>query len=99
MVDENVYPQLAKLEERSPDIAVVRDFFEWLDEQGLDLCRVERGPGHDRYLPVFETRDATLYRFAGIDPIAIENERRALLASMPRGVPTSAGKINPSKAP
>lgn len=97
MVDAKVYPQLARLDEQGDAISTVHDFFDWLDQQGLELCRVERGTGHDRYLPHIEDRDATIYRFVGIDPQAIERERRALLAAHTlREYPARLGQLSPN---
>lgn len=57
----------------------VNDFLDWCEEQGLCLASFEAGKEWPR--PLIESRDQMLHRYLGIDPQALERERRALLVA------------------
>lgn len=69
------------------------DFIEWCGEQGIVLCKLD-APTYDdgekihtlseRYWPVRETAEGLLHRMLEIDPVELENERRAMLEELHR---------------
>lgn len=56
---------------------VLQDFIEWLGEQKLKVAAWS--PLGTQMHPVTEMPDRMIDRFLGIDPVALENERRELL--------------------
>lgn len=56
---------------------VLQDFIEWLGEQRLEVAAWNDRGTYMR--PVTEMPDRMIDRFLGIDPVALENERRELL--------------------
>jgi len=80
------YPELDKMAARSPVAnQAISEFLEWLDTQGIVLARpdmVTKALPRCWHLPITERHESLLERFFGIDPVALENERRAMLADM-----------------
>ena len=56
---------------------VIHEFIEWLSEQKLEVAAWS--PLGTQMHPVTEMPDRMIDRFLGIDPAALENERRELL--------------------
>lgn len=74
-------PTLAKMcavKERSQTIG---EFIEWLNENGMQVCRLEgyEDSFRDEYTPIRESTEQLLANHFGIDLNEAENERRALL--------------------
>lgn len=69
---------LSKFNAAHSEMGTIRDFLEWLDAQRIELgtpSPMGRGLMHH-----FENREAMLMRYLELDPVKLENERRALLA-------------------
>lgn len=59
-------------------LETIRDFLEWCDGQKIELAAWT--PHGTRMLPIIEGREGLLMRYLDLDPVKLENERRALLA-------------------
>ena len=70
--------ELEKWSQAQPIIIAIRDFLEWCDEQKIELA-VMSGHPVVRLNPIMEARERMIARHVGIDLVALENERRALL--------------------
>lgn len=87
------YPNIARLDEHAAQILAISDFFDWLDAGRPDRNRERRGERyflaqHARYSEgsprrepsaVCETLQQLIHQFIGVDDIALERERRAIL--------------------
>lgn len=82
------YPETPELDKRQWEVldtgknVVVQDFYDWLHEQGLHICRMEDetdGWGSPRYMPDPRQPEQLMADFFGIDLNKIEAERRAIL--------------------
>lgn len=70
-------PQCDRLSEVSEEMDTIRQFVDWLAEQGIHLAETSVVSGCS--YPVLVTVDYLLNQYYGIDPVALEQERRALL--------------------
>lgn len=70
-------PQADRLSEVSEEMDTIRQFVDWLGERHIGLAITDPDAGRMRRSP-FLTDLLNLYY--GIDPVALEQERRALLA-------------------
>lgn len=81
MFADDAYPQASKLAAASSDRSTVADFLEWCSEQGYHLAK--HGDGAElsasRLYVIPQTHDAVVMDYLGIDTIALERERRAML--------------------
>jgi hypothetical protein len=78
------YPECERLAALQVRRDAVIDFLEWLDTETIALSQVDTTtPGLPRcwHLPIIESRNALLMRHFGIDCVALEKERRAMLAA------------------
>jgi hypothetical protein len=69
--------ELDKWSDAQPMLAVLRDFLEWCDREGIDLAKPL--PSGQRYMPIIEDREHLLARHLDIDLNRLERERMALL--------------------
>lgn len=76
--------ELKKWRWAEEEVAVVNDFLDWCEQQRIELA-VPRTEGRWSLVPIDCTRTTLLYRYLGIDPTKLENERREILASVQRG--------------
>jgi hypothetical protein len=82
------YPECDKLHRVSGDVSTLHEFLEWLASNGLQVCRLEETGQFDgngpveHYFPIREQREALVQRFFEIDPVKLEQERRAMLAAL-----------------
>lgn len=70
-------PQCDRLSEVSEEMDTIRQFVDWLAEQGIHLGQSSLQSG--RMYPTSVSIDVLLKQYYGIDDIALEQERRALL--------------------
>lgn len=87
-------PQLARVQASKDKAQVIGEFLEWLEEQGLVVCRweewdeeVDPGDGLKKwqahrkgFVSSGKSIDTLLHEYFEIDAAAEEEERRALLA-------------------
>lgn len=78
-VDAMKFPHLAGMESVQASSQIVGEFLDWLQEEGLAICKPE---GSGRYFPVMETTEQLLARHFGVDLMGVERERRLLLAEV-----------------
>lgn len=76
------YPECEKLSGSRNELLKLREFTEWLGENGITLCSHE--PTHyaskgGEYYQITENIESVIFRFLGIDAKKLEEERRALL--------------------
>jgi hypothetical protein len=81
--DEIPTPQCDRLHALRSERDTVMEFLDWLQEQGIQLGRYD----HNYYdgglmVAVNRTHEQVVMDFLEIDPVALENERRALLESL-----------------
>lgn len=76
------YPECEKLARVSAERATLSDFFEWLNQRGMFLCTYTYAPDSSRPWPVSESDDTLIMQYLEIDQIALEKERRAMLARL-----------------
>lgn len=80
-----VNPEHVKLQAVADRSQAIGEFLEWLDEQDIALSEIDR---YTKYLtrgwrlPIVEPRDKLIARFFGIDLVALETEKRAMLAEL-----------------
>lgn len=80
-MSDSKYPQSEKLAEAHEDRIAISEFIEWLgQDQGIVLAEINQELG--RYEAVLETTDTIIMRYLDIDEAALEQERRAMLASL-----------------
>lgn len=75
--------ELEKWADAQPSLIIVQEFLEWCAEHQMELA-VWSDNGR-RLLPLLETKDSLLARFAGVDLQKLENERCALLENCRAG--------------
>lgn len=73
-------PQCDRLSEVSEEMDTIRQFVDWMREQGILLGQVSTNSG--RIYPTGATIDVLLHQYYGIDDAALEQERRALLGQV-----------------
>jgi hypothetical protein len=76
------YPECEKLRTSRDDLLKLRQFTEWLGENGITLC--SHGPTHyaskgGEYYQITENIETVIFRFLGVDAKKLEDERRAML--------------------
>lgn len=72
------YPEHDKLSRVGDRTQAVGDFLEWVaSERGAQLCSFVDGA--DRFLPLTAGRDQLLGAWVEVDPIKLEDEKRAML--------------------
>lgn len=74
------YPLHAELKARLHEAQAIGAFLDWLDEQDLVLCKL-----HERtetYYPHYLSKERRIGEFLEIDPEALDDEKRAMLASL-----------------
>lgn len=76
-------PELNKMKQaRAEGSQVIGEFMEWLEDQGYCVCH--QPPSAHRldpeWWPLGKSKEVMLADFFGIDLVAVENERRAILA-------------------
>lgn len=74
------YPECEKLSAVSDERRTLSEFFEWLESRGMLLCTYE--PDFQIPWPVTKSNDTLIYEFLEIDPKKLDQERRAMLASL-----------------
>lgn len=73
-------PECAKLVSVSPDSQKIGEFIDWLNENGIRLCRwTELEDAPDQYMEIHDPMEKLLARYFEIDLDKVETERRALL--------------------
>ena len=70
-------PEHEKLKDIQPLSQKCGEFIEWLEHQGIQLCRFDSR--HDACIPINERRDDLLASFFGIDQRKLEAEKVAIL--------------------
>lgn len=81
---ETLYPNCDKLAALTNEHEAIVDFAEWLnDTKRIQLGRHEQFEGYrdPQFAPIATPVDKLVLEFLGIDPVALEQERRALLAA------------------
>lgn len=76
------YPELDKMKAAREKSAVLSDFLDWMDENGIRLCR--NNPDHywakgGEYYPITENYEQLLAQYFNIDLNKVEEERRRIL--------------------
>lgn len=75
------YPQSEKLREVEDERRAIVGFVEWLGmDRGIELCEFNEEAGD--YYGIVDTIDSLVMRYLEIDERALEQERRAMLASL-----------------
>lgn len=81
--DTPTYPEHEKMLTLEAERMAVGAFLEWLDEQGIVLAQHTDEPGYTRLLmPLHQPIAVTMAQHFGIDLQVIEDEKRAMLASI-----------------
>lgn len=73
------YPEHFKLARVQEQSQACGEFLEWLNQQGIELCRHDPESSHGRMFPIFESTTALLADFFEIDLTRLEAEKRAML--------------------
>jgi hypothetical protein len=71
-------PELDKMHAARADSQPVGEFLEWLSNQGLQICRFNRGI--EQYQADYRTIEQMLADWKGINLTQVETERRAVIA-------------------
>lgn len=80
-IDAKKYPALAKMESVQDESQALGAFLEWLQENGMTIC--EPSGFHTMpHMPITASIEALLARYFEVDLVAVENERRAILAGI-----------------
>jgi hypothetical protein len=74
--------ELEKWSKVHESVIQIEEFLQWLNEQGLQICRVESDVWGTRYYVASKTFRQLTESFFDIDPVTLEEERRALLDSI-----------------
>lgn len=77
--DSEEFPQLAAMMRVQSSSQVIGEFLDWLSQNGMTVCERSEGLRGTQFVPVRENADALLARYWGIDLVALECERRAVL--------------------
>jgi hypothetical protein len=75
-------PECEKMAAVQVESRAISGFLGWLDEQGIELCERAEGSFGGNLFPILTGREELLARYFDIDLVKVENERRALLASL-----------------
>ena len=76
------YPEHDKMTKRIDENEAISNFVEWLESNGFFICSTDsESVGGCAYWPV-SSMDKTIAAFFGVDPIAFEKEKRAMLAEI-----------------
>ncbi len=76
-----IYMEHAKLNRVKDKSQAIGEFLDWLSEQrGIALCKYD--PAHPPYWPIHKRTEQLLAEFFQIDLKKIEDEKRAMLASL-----------------
>lgn len=67
---------------KSGKAMLIQEFYDWIKEQGWELAEPEPESIRGYYRPIFHQPEQLMADFFGIDRDKIEQERRALLASL-----------------
>lgn len=75
------YPELDKMKEARPKAQVLSEFIDWLDQNGMRICRPSESEwAHGgAYDAIVETPEVLLAQYFGIDLTKVEEERRKIL--------------------
>ena len=73
------YPEHEKLKEIANTSQVIGEFLEWLDEQGILLCKFGE---FDIAYPCRESKETLLAQHFKINLVKLEAEKRAMVASL-----------------
>lgn len=82
---EHQYPECEKLNEHHSQMEIIREFLEWASGNGMEFGSWEPGlvgQVYDNFNPVNQSIDQYLARYFGIDMGKVDEERRAMLASL-----------------
>lgn len=82
---EQQYPECEKLSEHHAQMEIIREFLEWASENGMEFGRWEprlTGQVYDNFSPVNQSVDQYLAQYFEIDMAKVDEERRAMLASI-----------------
>ena len=71
-------PEHEKLQDIQPQSQTCGEFIEWLGEQGIFLCKINR---FDRFDPINDSTERLLARYFGIDLKVLEDEKVAILTA------------------
>jgi len=77
-----LYPQHQKLESVQPLSQACGEFIEWLEGKGIHLAERWRGEGYQELLQTRRALPDLLSEFFGIDLVALEAEKRQMLAAI-----------------
>ena len=73
------YPEHEKLEKIAATSQAIGEFLEWLEEQGVVLCRFG---GFDMAYPCRESKETLLAQHFQINLAKLEAEKRAMIATL-----------------
>lgn len=79
-MSESPYPQSEKLAEAHEDRIAIAEFLEWCTTQGIVLAKPT--PSGHAYAAIHGTHDGLIMQYLEVDETALEQERRAMLASL-----------------
>lgn len=80
-MNETQYPVSEKLNDIQRERAAITEFIGWLDsEQGILMAVLDELDG--QMYPMNGRLDGLIMQFYGINPVELENERRAMLAAL-----------------
>ena len=74
---ETTYPEHEKLKALGGANNTVGNFLSWLSDEGYTICRFDEKRGE--YFPTFTPIQEWIAQFFEIDPVALENEKVAML--------------------
>lgn len=77
------YPEHEKLAALDGANNTVGRFLEWLEEEGIVLCKWH---DDDKIHPHYETKEDMIARHFDIDPNKLESEKQAMLDSIRGGI-------------
>jgi hypothetical protein len=79
------YPECDRLNAVSSEVSTLSEFLEWIQSDGLVLCRLDdtgkicMDANVFEYFATHESAQDLIYRFFAIDPGKLDRERRAIL--------------------
>ena len=76
---DKTYPLHAELKARLTEAQVLGGFLDWLDECDLTICAQDR---HGNYFPDYADKARRIGSYMEIDPEALDEEKRAMLAAL-----------------
>lgn len=74
------YPLHAELKARLPEAQAIGAFLDWLEDQGLVLCKLHERT--ENYYPHYLSKERRIGEFLEIDPEKLDDEKRAMLAAL-----------------